>query len=88
MTNQHQTMKMHMIIRRFAGTFVLLSLVLAHYHSRYWLWFTAFVGFNLLQSSFTNFCPLEIILKKCGVGKEAGSCCAVNDSGSRAGELR
>jgi hypothetical protein len=57
-------MKMDLIIRRFAGTFILLSLVLAHYHSRYWLWFTAFVGFNLLQSSFTNFCPLEIILKR------------------------
>ena len=70
-------MKMHMIIRRFAGAFVLLSLVLAYYHSRYWLWFTAFVGFNLLQSSFTNFCPLELILKTCGVGKEAGSCCEV-----------
>jgi hypothetical protein len=65
-------MKMHMLIRRFAGTFILLSLLLAHYHSSYWLWFTAFVGFNLLQSSFTNFCPLEMILKKCGVG---GSCC-------------
>ena len=63
------------IIRRFAGAFVLISLVLAHYHSPNWLWFTAFVGFNLLQSSFTNFCPLEIILKKFGVGKEAGSCC-------------
>ena len=57
-------MKMEMIIRRFAGTFILLSLLLAHYHSPYWLWFTAFVGFNLLQSSFTNFCPLELILKK------------------------
>jgi len=68
-------MKMHMMIRRFAGTFVLVSLVLAHYHSPYWLWFTAFVGFNLLQSSFTNFCPLEIILRKCGVGKEAEGCC-------------
>ncbi len=64
---------MEMIIRRFAGTFVLLSLVLAQYHSRYWLWFTAFVGFNLLQSSFTGFCPLEIILRRIGVG---GSCCA------------
>ena len=75
-------MKMHMTILRFAGTFVLASLVLAHYHSPYWLWFTAFVGFNLLQSSFTNFCPLEIILNKAGVGgcccaseKAAGSCC-------------
>ena len=64
-----------MLIRRFAGTFVLASLVLAQYHSRYWLWFTAFVGFNLLQSSFTNFCPLEMILRKIGVGREAGSCC-------------
>ena len=66
-------MKMQMIIRRFAGTFILASLLLAHYHSKNWLWFNAFVGFNLLQSSFTNFCPLEIILKKLGVG---GSCCA------------
>jgi len=75
-------MKMHMIIRRFAGTFVLLSLVLAHYHSPNWLWFTAFVGFNLLQSSFTNFCPLEIILKKCGVGREVGSCCTAAETGA------
>ncbi len=69
---------MEMIIRRFAGTFVLLSLVLAYYHSRYWLWFTAFVGFNLLQSSFTNFCPLEMILRRLGVG---GACaCATEKS--------
>ncbi len=66
---------MHMLIRRFAGSFVLISLLLAHYHSEFWLWFTAFVGFNLLQSSFTNFCPLEMILRKMGVG---GSCCAAD----------
>ncbi len=60
-------MKLQLLLRRFAGTFILASLVLARYHSQYWLWFTAFVGFNLLQSSFTNFCPLEIILKKKGV---------------------
>ncbi len=66
---------MEMIIRRFAGTFILASLLLAHYHSPNWLWFTAFVGFNLLQSSFTRFCPLEIILKKIGVGTSC-SCCA------------
>jgi hypothetical protein len=71
-------MKMEMIIRRFAGTFILVSLVLAHYHSPYWLWFTAFVGFNLLQSSFTNFCLFEIILKKAGVG---GSCCGSEKAG-------
>jgi hypothetical protein len=61
-------MKLQLIIRRFAGAFVLASLALAHYQSQYWLWFTAFVGFNLLQSSFTNFCPLEMVLKKIGVG--------------------
>ncbi len=55
-------MKKEMIIRRFAGAFVLASLLLARWHSPYWLWFTAFVGFNLLQSSFTGFCPLEIIV--------------------------
>ena len=78
--NHHKrkkVMKMHMLIRRFAGAFVLVSLLLAHYHSQYWLWFTAFVGFNLLQSSFTNFCPLEMILKKIGVGRDASSCCGV-----------
>lgn len=51
-------------IRAFAGTFILSSLLLAHFHSQNWLWLTAFVGANLLQSSFTKFCPLEIILKK------------------------
>jgi len=61
---------MQMIIRRFAGAFVLASLLLAHFHSAYWLWFTAFVGFNLLQSSFTGYCPLEIGLRKLGLGEE------------------
>ncbi|MDO9181230.1 MAG: DUF2892 domain-containing protein [Bacteriovorax sp.] len=51
-------------IRAFAGTFILMSLILAYYHSQNWLWFTAFVGANLLQSSVTKFCPLEIMLKK------------------------
>lgn len=51
----------------FAGSFILISLVLAHIHSPNWLWFTAFVGANLLQSSFSGFCPLAIILKKLGV---------------------
>ena len=74
-------MKMEMIIRRFAGAFVLASLLLANYHSPYWLWFTAFVGFNLLQSSFTGFCPLEIILRKLGVG---GSCRTVESNAGSA----
>ena len=63
-------MRMHMMIRRFAGAFVLGSLLLAQVHSRHWLWFTAFVGFNLVQSSFTNFCPLEMALRKLGVGRD------------------
>ena len=50
------------IIRRFAGIFVLVSLALAYWAHPAWLLFTAFVGFNLLQSSFTSFCPLERIL--------------------------
>ena len=54
---------------------LMLSLVLAHFHSPHWLWFTAFVGFNLFQSSLTGFCPLEIILRKAGVGA-CGACCS------------
>jgi hypothetical protein len=69
-------MTLERYIRMFAGTFILSSLLLAHLHSPNWLWFTAFVGFNLLQSSLTRFCPLEIILKKTGVGKAQASCCS------------
>ena len=55
---------MENIIRRFAGVFVLGSLTLGYFVSPYWFLFTAFVGLNLLQSSFTNWCPLEMMLKK------------------------
>lgn len=55
---------MENIIRRIAGTFILISLALGYFVSPYWLLFTVFVGLNLLQSSFTNWCPLETILKK------------------------
>ena len=54
-------------VLRFAGSMVLLSLLLAHFVSPYWLWFTAFVGANLLQSAFTQWCLLETILRKLGV---------------------
>ena len=50
-----------------AGSFILLSLLLTHFHSDSWLWFTAFVGANLLQSAFTGFCPMAMILKKLGI---------------------
>jgi hypothetical protein len=55
------------IIRRFAGLFVLASLALGWLVSPLWFLFTAFVGLNLLQSSFTNVCPLEKILARFGV---------------------
>lgn len=67
-----KTMKLENAIRALAGTMILTSLALAHYVSPNWLWLTAFVGANLLQSAFTGFCPAETILKKLGVG---GSCC-------------
>jgi hypothetical protein len=55
------------VIRRFAGVFILASITLAMLVDPRFYWFTAFVGLNLLQSSFTNFCPLEKILGYFGV---------------------
>jgi hypothetical protein len=54
------------IIRRFAGVFILLSVALGWFVDQRWYLFTAFVGLNLLQSSFTAFCPLEKILARLG----------------------
>lgn len=61
------------IVRVVAGSFVLLSLLLAVTVSLNWLWFTVFVGFNLIQSSFTGFCPLEIILDKLNIARRTPS---------------
>lgn len=55
------------IIRAIAGSFILISVLLAVYVNQNWLWFTAFVGVNLLQSSITKWCLMEDILKKLGV---------------------
>lgn len=55
------------IIRAIAGTFIIISLLLALYVNENWLWFTAFVGANLLQSSITKWCLMEDILTKLGV---------------------
>ncbi len=60
-------MSIDRLVLAFAGTMILISLLLSIAHSPHWLWFTAFVGANLLQSSITGFCPLAIILKKVGV---------------------
>ena len=54
-------------LRAIAGSFVVASALLAHYHSPYWLFFTGFVGLNLLQSALTNWCPMMTFLRKLGV---------------------
>lgn len=54
-------------VMAFAGTVILVSLVLSQLHDIHWLWLTAFVGANLLQASFTGFCPLARILKSAGI---------------------
>jgi hypothetical protein len=65
-------MTLEPMIRLFAGSFVLVSLALGApasplFHSAHWLWFTAFVGANLVQSSITGFCPLASMLRRLGV---------------------
>jgi hypothetical protein len=71
-------MTVERIVRIVAGFFILLSLALAHFSGSVdmtelsWLWFTAFVGFNLFQSGFTRFCPMDIMLKKAGVPQGCG----------------
>lgn len=59
-------MSIDKIVLAVAGTMVLISVLLAVYVNINFLWLTAFVGFNLLQSAFTGFCPLALILKKAG----------------------
>ncbi len=73
-------MSIERIIRIMAGAFILLSLGLAHFTGQIdlarlsWLWFTAFIGLNLVQSGITGFCPPVLLLKKLGF-KEAGGAC-------------
>lgn len=64
-------MNIDRIVMSFAGFAILLSVVLSQYHSVNWLWFTAFVGANMLQASFTGFCPLAAILK--AIGRKPGT---------------
>lgn len=72
-------MTVERMIRIFAGSFILISLLLGVegsplFVSRWFLAFTAFVGANLLQFGFTNFCPLGLILRRLGVPESAASC--------------
>lgn len=59
-------MSIDRLVLVFAGSFILLSVSLAHFHSPNWLFLTAFVGLNLLQAGFTRWCPLAKILRKLG----------------------
>jgi len=62
-------------IRAIAGIFIIISVLLAMYVNINWLWFTLFVGANLLQSSFTKWCLMEKILIKLGVKDTEGEQC-------------
>jgi hypothetical protein len=56
-------------LRLIAGIFVLVSLALGHWVNPYWYLLTAFVGLNLFQSAFTNWCPMMTFLRKCGMNR-------------------
>lgn len=60
-------MNIDRMVMRFAGSMVILSLLLAYFFTPWWLLLALFVGLNLLQASFTGFCPLARILKKLGL---------------------
>ncbi len=60
-------MNLDRAVLAFAGLMILVSLALAHLVSPMWLWFTAFVGANLLQASVTGFCPAALVFRKLGV---------------------
>ena len=66
-------MNVDRIVHTAAGTMILASLALAHWHNPNWLWLTVFVGANLLQSGLTNWCLLTTILTRLGVPTE-GTC--------------
>ena len=59
-------MKIDNLIRVLAGSMVLISVLLVHFVSPWWLLFTCFIGLNLIQSAFTGFCPPSILLRKIG----------------------
>ncbi len=58
-------------VRLFAGIMILVSVALVHYHSQWWLLFTAFIGLNLMQSALTGFCPPSIVFRKLGLKDRA-----------------
>jgi hypothetical protein len=60
-------MNLDKAVMGFAGIMVLVSVALTHFHSQYWLLLTTFVGLNLLQASFTGFCPAAIVFGRLGI---------------------
>jgi len=66
---EKRDMTVNRYLRLIAGFLIMLSLVLSQVHSPNWLYFTAFIGLNLFQSSFTNWCPMMTILRKLGVAE-------------------
>jgi len=66
-------MNVDRIVHTVAGTFILASLALAKFHNPNWIWFTVFVGANLLQSGLTNWCLMSSLLRAAGV-KDTGAC--------------
>jgi hypothetical protein len=78
------TMTIEKTLRGIAGFFILLSVLLTHYHSPYWLLFAGFVGLNLLQSAFTDWCPMMTFLRKLGVASHdpcnGGATCSTKQS--------
>lgn len=66
-------MTVNRLLRLIAGLFITLTVVLAALHSLHWLWLTAFVGINLFQSAFTNWCPMMVVLRRLGVADDTGA---------------
>ena len=64
-------------VQAFAGVMILISLLLTHFVSP-WFWLlTAFIGFNLLQSAFTGFCPAAMVMRRMGIGRNSPASCGV-----------
>lgn len=66
-------MSLDRAVMAFAGVMILISVALTQFVSPWWWVLTAFIGFNLLQSSFTGFCPAAMVMRKLGVGRNAAA---------------
>ena len=69
-------MSLERAVMAFAGVMILISVALTQFVSPWWWLLTAFVGFNLLQSSFTGFCPAAMVMRTLGIGKDVAAGCS------------